>query len=89
MLLILLASVGPPFVQWCVLLKITYLSFVATAITPYIPANGIDHSQCLRILAELFHSRVFIDTTSLSLAAKEFLERILADTFTEKALDSR
>ena len=44
MLLFILASVGSPFVQWCVL-KITCLSLVAAAITPYIPANGINHSQ--------------------------------------------
>ena len=76
---------GFSFVQWNIIILLL-LSFVPTAITPHISAQAVDHPQCLSILAELLDSWVLVNPTSLPLAAKKFLERVLADSLAQKAL---
>ena len=68
---------------------VVFVPFIATTITPYIMTNTVDDPQCLGVLAEFLDRGIFIDTTSLSLAVKEFFQWVLADPFTEKTFHSR
>ncbi len=72
------SACGFSFVQWNIIDLL--LPFVTSAIT------AIDHPECLSILAELLDIWVFVNPTSLPLAAKEFLKRVLADSLAQKAL---
>ena len=48
-----------------------------------------NHSQGLCVLAKLFHCRIVMSSTYLPLTTKKFLQRILAQSSTEKTLYSR